>query len=456
MKRIQNYWNMLTHIGTDTSMSYMDFKRAHMVNLIALLCILPAFYFSITNFVEQRPLLALINLSNGLCDIAVLFFQYHRKHNYAKLMLLGSNFIFFFAGAMLYQNGAEYFLLCILISSTLLYEDRRIHMLFALAVTLAMILIYIYPDLNSFEQPVPVLRVLYNIICSLIFIVVSVNFFLKIIYSNMRKIEDQRQTLQAINKDKEKIFSIIAHDIKSPFATLEAMVLALEQQVLDNSVSADFIRQLHLRIVQQNQVLDDLLHWGSSSLRGMAAAPSPIAVRPVIVDILLAFEEQITVKQLKVTVDIEEQEEVMVNKDHLVIILRNFISNAIKFSYVTGEIGIFSSQDKRFTYVHIKDQGIGIQPSTSALLFNVIQRKSLGTVDEPGTGLGLVLCKDLIERNKGVVNINSTPNKGSIFTVGLPTVESPPHDIPTKNSPLSQVKEKTATPPKTAESFEIH
>ncbi|TDQ73786.1 sensor histidine kinase [Sphingobacterium yanglingense] len=421
MKRIRNYWETLTHIGTDASMSYMDFKRAHMVNMIALLCILPTVYFSITNLFEQRPLLALINFSNGLCDLVVLLLQYRRKHHYAKLTLLSSNFIFFFAGAILYQNGAEYFLLCILISSTLLYDDRRIHLLFALAVTIAMVFIYTSPNINTFEQPVPVARVLYNIICSIIFIVVSVNFFLQIIYSNMKKIEDQRRSLHAINKDKEKIFSIIAHDIKSPFATLETMAVALEQQVLNDSISPDFMRQLRLRIVQQNQVLDDLLQWGSSSLRGIANAPTPLMIKPIVNDILITFEEQILVKQLNLKISIPEEEQVLVNKDHLTIILRNFISNAIKFSYVTGEIHIFTSTEKEFTFIHIKDQGIGINPSKSALLFNEIQRKSLGTGDEPGAGVGLILCKDLIERNQGIVHIQSTPNKGSVFTVGLPT-----------------------------------
>lgn len=454
MKRIQNYLEMLTHIGTDTSMSYMDFKRAHMVNIIALLCILPTLYFSIVNFFDQRPILASINFSNGMCNFAVLVLQYRRKHNYAKFVLLVCNFVIFFVGAILYKNGAEYFLLCILISSTLLYDDRRIHILFGLAVTLAIALIYIFPNINNFEQPVSVYRTLYNIICSLIFIVVSVNFFLQIIYSNMKKIEEQRQKLQAINRDKEKIFSIIAHDIKSPFATLETMVVALEEQVLNNTISADFIRQLHLRIAQQNQLLDDLLQWGSSSLQGIVAAPAPVQVRPIIDDILHTFDEQILIKQLKVKVNTLVGEQVLVDKDHFIIILRNFISNAIKFSYVTGEIDIFTSRDKDFTFIHIKDQGVGINPSKSALLFNVVQHKSLGTEDEPGTGLGLVLCKDLIERNKGVVQIKSTPNKGSIFTVGLPTAEDGPNNANQKHERSHLIVRKAAS--KTAEeSFEI-
>lgn len=447
MKRIRNYWKMLTHIGTEPSISYMEYKRTHMVNLIALVCIVPTVYFAIINLFEERTVLAMINFSNTLCSLSVLVLHKYGKHHYAKFMLLASNFVFFFAGALLYRNGAEYFLVCILIAAMLLYDNRRVHIGFGLAVTAAIAVIYVYPVINDFEQPVPAFRVVFNIVCSLIFIVVTVNFFLKIIYSNMKKIEHQRLTLQAINRDKEKIFSIIAHDIKSPFATLETMVVALEEQVLNNATSPEFIRQLHLRIVQQNRVLDDLLQWGSSSLKGVASPPRSITIGPIINDILAAFGEQIDLKQLKIDVTIHKDEQVFVNRDHLIIILRNLISNAIKFSYVAGKINIFTSTDQNLTFVHIKDQGIGIHPSKSALLFDVIQRKSLGTVDEPGAGLGLVLCKDLIKRNNGVVHLNSTPNVGSIFTVGLPSAARQADNLTTENIKVKKIN----VPPKPLE-----
>lgn len=430
MSYIQKYWNILTNIGTHPDMSYVNLKRIQMVNLIAILCLLPTLCFFVINTVDQRYLLSTINLSNSICSISVLFLQYDGKHNFAKAMLLVSNFIFFFLGAILFKNGGEYFLLCTLIASMLLYDDRRIHIIFCLATAIAITLLYFYPAIVPVAQRVPKLRLIFNICNALAFIVIAVNFFLQIIYNNTEKIEEQRRKLESINRDKEKIFSIVAHDIKSPFASLEALVLMLRDQILNNNISKEYIQQLYQQIVHQNQALDDFLQWGSSSMRGITSPATLVVIEPLVHDIINLFADQIQAKQLKIEIDIPESTHVLANRDHTIIILRNLISNAIKFSYVAGKISIYCTVDENYTHIHIQDEGIGINPSKSALLFNVIQHKSFGTEDEPGSGLGLVLCKDLIERNKGVVDIQSIPHKGSIFTVGLPTY--PTVDNPTK------------------------
>ncbi len=431
MNYIQRYWNILKNIGTRPDMSYINLKRIQMVNLIAILCLLPTLCFFILNIIDQRYLLSMINLSNTICSISVLFLQYDGKHNYAKAMLLVSNFLFFLLGAMLFKNGGEYFLLCTLIASMLLYDDRRIHIVFCLATTASIALLYFSPAIVPVAQRVPKLRLIFNISNALAFIVIAVNFFLQIIYNNMKKIEEQRRKLESMNRDKEKIFSIVAHDIKSPFANLESLVLMLRDQILNNNIAKEYIHQLYQQIVHQNQALDDFLQWGSSSMRGITSPTTLIVIEPLIRDIMLLFADQIQTKQLKIEIEIPQGTYILANRDHMIIILRNLISNAIKFSYVAGKISIYCSKDETHTRIHIQDEGIGINPSKSALLFNVIQRKSFGTEDEPGSGLGLVLCKDLIERNKGVVDIQSIPNKGSIFTVGLPS-----HTV--KDSPLKK------------------
>ncbi|MDF2516586.1 MAG: histidine kinase [Sphingobacterium sp.] len=431
MKYIRRYWNILTNIGTHPDISYVNLKRIQMVNLIAILCLLPTLCFFVLNIMDKRYLLSAINLSNAICSITVLFLQYDGKHNFAKAMLLISNFIFFFLGAMLFKNGGEYFLLCALIASMLLYDDRRIHIVFCLATACSIALLYFLPPLIPLTHRVPRLRLIFNISNALAFIVIAVNSFLQIIYNNMEKIEEQRRKLESMNRDKEKIFSIVAHDIKSPLASLEALVLMLRDQVLDNTISREYIQQLYQQIVLQNQALDDFLHWGTSSMRGITNPAVLVMVKPLIQEIISLFADQIQAKQLRIEIDIPESTEIFANRDHTAIIFRNLISNAIKFSYVAGKISIYCSTKGSHTHIHIQDEGVGINPSKSAMLFNVAQHKSFGTEAEPGSGLGLVLCKDLIERNKGIVDIQSIPHKGSIFSVGLPS-------FPTRNQPAKK------------------
>ncbi|WP_343559058.1 HAMP domain-containing sensor histidine kinase [Sphingobacterium sp.] len=431
MKYIRRYWNILTNIGTRPDISYVNLKRIQMVNLIAILCLLPTLCFFVLNIMDKRYLLSTINLSNAICSISVLFLQYDGKHNFAKAMLLVSNFIFFFLGAILFKNGGEYFLLCALIASMLLYDDRRIHIVFCLATACSIALLYFLPPLIPVTQRVPRMRLIFNISNALAFIVIAVNSFLQIIYNNMEKIEEQRRKLESMNRDKEKIFSIVAHDIKSPLASLEALVLLLRDQILDNTISREYIQQLYQQIVLQNQALDDFLQWGTSSMRGVTSPAVLVPIKPLIQEIITLFADQIQAKQLRIEIDIPEGTHIFANRDHASIIFRNLISNAIKFSYVAGKISIYCSEKESHTHIHIQDEGVGINPSKSAMLFNVAQHKSFGTKAEPGSGLGLVLCKDLIERNKGMVDIQSIPHKGSIFSVGLPS-------FPARNQPAKK------------------
>ncbi|HAK31658.1 MAG TPA: hypothetical protein DCO90_21030 [Sphingobacterium sp.] len=424
MNHFRKYWKLLSHIGAHPDMSYIDFKRVYMINLIALLCLFPTIFFSILNLIDHRYISAAINFCNSLCALTVLLLQYYEKRTIAKATLLTSNAVFFFAGALLYKNGGEYFLLCTLIVSMLMYDNRKIHIALCITVAFLISLLYLLPDILPLSQQVPRSRSVFNIINALAFMVVAVNFFLDIIYKNIKKIEQQRRNLESMNRDKEKIFSIIAHDIKSPFANLEALVFMFRNQMLDSTNSKEYIQQIFQQITQQNQALDDLLQWGSSSMQGINTKASPQLIKPIIQQIVEVFNENAQSKQLKINIDIPNNTQIIANRDHTIIILRNLISNAIKFSYVSGNINIYTSMDETYTHIHIQDEGIGINPSKSAVLFNEIQQKSFGTEDEPGSGVGLVLCKDLIERNKGVVNIQSTPNKGSVFTVGLPSCPS--------------------------------
>lgn len=420
MKSLLRYWYVLTHIGVDSDMSYLELKRVHMVNLIALTCIPFMFFFSVTNFVEHRYILSGINFSNALFSIFVIVLQFYRKQNTAKIILLVSGFFFFFLGGLFYRNGGEYFLLCILIVSMLLYDDNIIQFSIGTAVIIAILIIHAIPYVEFPEETVPHNRALFNISSSLVFIVVAVSFFKHIIYNNMQQIEEQRLKLHFMNRDKEKVFSIVAHDMRSPLATLEGMVSLLHQKIIAGNIPEEYITQLQLSIAQQNSMLESLLQWSSSNMQGLQKSPTAINIKEIILDVVHVFELQHKRKELFFAINIDNDLEIYADSAHVSIIFRNLISNAIKFSHHEGRIEIYTSKEKERVYIHIKDYGIGMQKGKIALLFDAIQQRSVGTGDEPGAGLGLLLCKELIELNDGDIQIDSVPDKGSVFTIGFP------------------------------------
>ncbi|MCL7987810.1 HAMP domain-containing histidine kinase [Sphingobacterium sp. lm-10] len=413
-------WRALSHLGVDPQMTYMEIKRVHMVNLIAISCVPAMFFFSIVNFFEGRYFLSLINMANSLFCLSVLFLQHYKRQELAKIILLGVSFFFFYFGALFYGNAGENFLLCIMIVCMLLYDSRVVQWSVGILVIAGIVSIKLFPKEVLFTNHVPQSRVLINTISSLVFIVIAVHFFKNIIYNNMMLIEEQRQKLQLLNHDKERIFSIVAHDIRSPLSTLDGMVHLLHKQVIDGAVSEEYILQLQRQIAKQKEVLDDILSWSSRSMLGVPKPSVTTRVADVIETLVLVFKSACDMKGIELLVEIDKVFHVYVDRDHLIIILRNLLSNAVKFSHTNSVIKISVSHDLGYGFIHVTDSGIGMHKDQAEYLFHTIQQRSVGTDNEPGAGLGLLLCSELIKHNNGIVHVDSVLGSGSRFTVGFP------------------------------------
>ncbi|MFZ4262052.1 sensor histidine kinase [Sphingobacterium sp. HJSM2_6] len=424
MNYFQNFWNLTFDSKTKSDMPYLELKRMEMVNFIAIMCIIPTIVFAFFNINEGRFLLAFINVCNTMCGVAVLILQYQRKFHSGKAVLLISNFIFYLAGAILYKNGGEYFLLSILICSMLLYDQKIIHLIFGILVAISIGATILLRDEFSLGANVPKIRTVYNMMTALGFIVFAVNYFLLIIYRNSKEIEKQNEELKVINADKEKVFSIIAHDVKAPFANMESLVYGLRERVLNNQDSIQFINEIYQDIQNQNQVLDDVLQWGGSSMQGISNKTSNINIFYLLEDVINQLQNQISKKEINLNLNISKEYLVLGNREQLLIVFRNVITNAIKFSYSSSQIDIYLTFLNANLTVHIKDYGIGIKDNDQLHLFKVRTGNSVGTNNEPGTGFGLLLCKDLIERNNGSISIQSKLNEGSIFSISLPAEQT--------------------------------
>ncbi|WP_380869961.1 sensor histidine kinase [Sphingobacterium corticis] len=340
----------------------------------------------------------------------------------AKIILLGVSFCFFYFGALFYGNGGENFLLCIMIVCMLLYDSRTIQWFAGVFVIAGIVSVKLYPTEFLMIDHVVRGRVLTNTLGALIFIVIAVYFFKNIIYNNMMLIEEQRKKLQLLNQDKERIFSIVAHDIRTPLSTLDGLVYLLHEQVLDGTVSEEYILQLQRQIAQQKEALDDILYWSSRSMRGASNSITTTSVLDVMSTIGKVYESACQLKSLQLIMEIEPNFQIKVDRDHLMIVARNMLSNAVKFSHSGGSIEVWVSEENAYGFLHVRDHGIGMGKEQADHLFHTIQQRSLGTGKEVGAGLGLLLCHELIQQNNGMVRVSSALGEGSTFSVGFPMV----------------------------------
>ena len=236
------------------------------------------------------------------------------------------------------------------------------------------------------------------------------------------------QRLEDANKTKDKLFSIIGHDLRSPIASLKGILDLLVGGELTPSEFRDVSMAMQQQVNKVYFLLDNLLHWAYSQRFGITTKPSQISLNEFTQERinlyqLNAYNKNIQLKFIPCSVQVW----VEADADHLSLVLRNLLNNAIKFTPKGGQIEVSVRAAQNMAIVEVADTGVGISETKLANLFaNNKNNSSKGTSGEKGMGLGLMLCKEFIEKNNGTIWVKSKPNMGSIFAFTLPLTELTP------------------------------
>ncbi|TAJ14316.1 hypothetical protein DMA11_05530 [Marinilabiliaceae bacterium JC017] len=236
-------------------------------------------------------------------------------------------------------------------------------------------------------------------------------------------IKEQKDRLQEVNSTKDKLFSIIGHDLRTPFSAQYGItnIMLDELNNFSKAEIRDAIHSINKSAQQGLDLLSNLLEWAHSQNNLFAHQAIPIKIEPLITETLSLLQNNYQHKKQQITIKTVPYITISANSNMLKTILRNLISNAIKFTPDNGEITIETSQSNDTVTLSVSDNGVGINSEKVKNLFNIQKNSSTpGTNNEPGTGLGLILCKDLAEKQGGSIMVRSIYGKGSTFTVILP------------------------------------
>lgn len=237
---------------------------------------------------------------------------------------------------------------------------------------------------------------------------------------------DSEQKFRELNATKDKFFSIIAHDLKNPFNDLMGFtqLLALNIEKYDTSKIIQFANIIHQSSKLAHNLLENLLDWSRSQTGVLKFNPEKIIINRLIEENIELLESTAQNKNIKIYYELDKDIFAFADKNMLNTILRNLISNAIKYTKLGGHINISSYCDHKICEISISDSGIGINEQNIGKIFKIDESFSTpGTERERGTGLGLILCKEFVEKNKGEIWVKSEPDKGSTFTFTLPLPE---------------------------------
>lgn len=236
-------------------------------------------------------------------------------------------------------------------------------------------------------------------------------------------LKKSENNLREINAAKDKFFNIIAHDLRSPFSSILGFSNLLEEQMETKNYEGieEFARYIHKSASHAMSLIENLLDWSRSQTGKMEFRPEYIDIKDMIDEMLLSLNDSAKQKAINLKTFTDKNVPVIADKTMTGIILRNLISNAIKFSHKGGEIYITTIQNPEEIIVSVKDNGVGISKENISKLFRIdTNHTSLGTSGEKGTGLGLLLCKEFIEKHGGKIWVESDEGKGSTFYISLP------------------------------------
>ncbi len=229
--------------------------------------------------------------------------------------------------------------------------------------------------------------------------------------------------LEELNATKDKLFSIISHDLKSPFNSILGFSELLIENIQENNTekSAEMISVIHLAAKHTLNLLDNLLAWSKAQTGQTVIKPEYLSLPPIIQEILDTLNSSALIKNISLSYPISKDIILYADPNMLRTVLRNLVSNAIKFTNSGGKVDISTISDQNQIKINVSDNGVGMSEEIRSNLFKIDTTVTTpGTAHEMGSGLGLILCKEFAEKNGGRIWVESEIGKGSTFTFTVP------------------------------------
>lgn len=236
------------------------------------------------------------------------------------------------------------------------------------------------------------------------------------------KLKEQADELKVLNQLKDRIFSIISHDLRSPLATLQSLLGILEQGYLSEAEFKSFIPLLSKDLGYTSHLLDNLLHWSKSQLKGEGISPENFDLGTKINNELSMAEKRAGEKGIVIENLVHQGSTTLfADKNMIALVLRNLIGNAIKFCNEGDKITISSSfNSDNLALISVMDTGVGISKESVIKIWGNTTFSTIGTNEEKGTGLGLKICNDFVVKNGGKLWVESRPGEGTTFYFTIP------------------------------------
>lgn len=414
----------LLSIGIQPGMFYRERRKISVINIAGIIGGFSSMIFMLKNYNNGLNDLAVLNGITMLAGFSVLYFNFKHYYTYPAVIVGLIYSLSCATSAMMYNNNMEFYLLLFMGIYFILLNDFLTLFLFSAVNAVLFLFVFSNPHYLSAYPAVSELHRFIVLLNGILLFLFFLYYFKKQALNHQQQIEEQNKKLVLMNRNKEKLFAILAHDIRGPINSAGAAFAMVQNKMISKEEFEEISLKLNQQISNVRENVDTLLMWSQSQLNGIKVIKANISMKPLVIKLLSSFEILLESKDLKIDTRDLYDLTAYADEDHLEIILRNLLSNAIKFSFPKGTIMISSAQKDNYAEISIQDFGIGIsQENASIILQSHSFYSSYGTLNEKGTGLGLKFCSEFAEKNGGRIYLKSKEGEGSCFTLRVPLAD---------------------------------
>jgi signal transduction histidine kinase len=436
--RLKKVWEFLTGRPDNFETDNRIFNTISIFTLILLSLFVTANI--ILEFYE------LVALSILIWVIQLVFYYFSRVHKIYKFSFILYAIVSYIAvGATFFynsgSNGPAIFVLFLTFHLLIAFTPRKTHKYWVVShilVTLTLLTIeYLKPETAPYMYKTAKERYL-DLSITYVFILAFI-YFATIYLRNMlsrekgltekrsREIEgynkqilEQNQKLEVLNQEKNKMFSVISHDLRSPLDSIQSYLELLSTDTLDAEQKHMIEKELASLTKNTSDMLANLLSWSKSQMEGVEVRLSAIDLSDTLAATLETQKLIANKKGVGLNYDINCDAQIMADRDMLQLVVRNLVNNAVKFTPSGGVVMVSCNNTGNDCRLMIKDNGIGISKEQQKELFSLKSKSTYGTMNEKGVGLGLLLCKEFVELQNGRIWFISSEGIGTTFFISLP------------------------------------
>ncbi|MCU0448499.1 MAG: HAMP domain-containing histidine kinase [Bernardetiaceae bacterium] len=368
-----------------------------------------------------------VNLLFGIAFMVLYYFS--RVRLFFKTLvwpfLIG---VLCFVSTLWFFNGGStgpmpYYLLLAVLMSIILTKQKRWSVLIVFSNAIGLLLVeYHYPALvfvnpsraNNFLD----LASSFGIVIS--FAALSIEILHQAYRLEKERVEAQKQELEHFNQLKTKFLSIISHDVRAPLTSIKGTLQLLQMGGLTPAEWDELSGNLAAEVDNTNDLLVNLLHWSRSQTQHLKLNPESCDLAELGTQTCQLLAPWAAKKEVRLVCQLPPGTQAWADAEMLKLMMRNLVSNAIKFSHSGGQVTLGTLAQPGYTVLYIADQGVGISPEQQSLLFQDNLTSQPGTANERGSGLGLTLCKEFVQLNQGHIWVESIEGQGSTFYIALP------------------------------------